>query len=214
MPDHSDASLSAARPVLTRAVLAERLANASRLIVTRDEDRWHEYRIRPEQKVTPAAVLIPLVDRGTALNVLLTHRTSFLHNHGGQISFPGGRVEADDLGRQDTALRETEEEIGLGRDRIEVLGQLPEYEMHSGFRITPVVGWVTPPYPTRADPLEVADIFEAPLDHFLTAANYRRHAYRLDGQERQYLSVPWDGRYVWGATAGMLYRLHQLLRDR
>jgi len=191
----------------------ERVANAGRHIVVRDDEIWHQFTIPPGEKIRLAAVLVPLVERGEDVNVLLTHRTTHLHNHAGQVSFPGGRVEEDDLHREDTALRETEEEIGLPRSQVQVLGQLPEYEMHSGFRITPVVGWIVPPYPVRPDPLEVADVFEVPLRHFLDPANYRRHRYVLEGVERRYISVPWEGRYIWGATAGMLYLLHQLLRD-
>jgi 8-oxo-dGTP pyrophosphatase MutT (NUDIX family) len=153
-----------------------------------------------------------LVERDEGIQVLFTQRTAYLKDHTGQISFPGGGVEPQDRHRQDTALRETEEEIGLSRSSITVLGQLPEYEMQSGFLITPVVGWIRPPYTTRLDPLEVEDIFEVPLEHFLRPERYQRRRYVIDGVERKYLAIPYQGRYIWGATAGMLYTFYQLLR--
>jgi 8-oxo-dGTP pyrophosphatase MutT (NUDIX family) len=197
---------------ITRAALAERLANARRHLRTHGHDVWHQQEIPPDQSVKHAAVLIPLVERAAGMQVLLTQRTSHLSDHAGQISFPGGRVESHDRHRQDTALRETEEEIGLPRDRVTVLGELPAYEMSSGFCITPVIGWIRPPYPTRPDPFEVQDIFEVPLAHFLDPSNFQRRRYTLGGVDRRYLAVPYEGRYIWGATAGMLYLFYQLLR--
>ena len=197
---------------ITPSRVAERIANAGRYLSTREQDLWHQYEIRPDQKIRHAAVLVPLVDREEGIQVLLTQRTAYLKDHAGQISFPGGGVEAHDRNRQETALRETEEEIGLSRSAITVLGQLHEYEMPSGFRITPVVGWIRPPYATRPDPLEVEDIFEVPLEHFLSAERYQRRCYAFDGVERKYLAIPYHGRYIWGATAGMLYSFYQLLR--
>jgi len=197
---------------LTRARIAERVANAGQFLHTYEHDLWHQYQILPEQKVKHAAVLVPLVERAGDVYVLLTQRTTYLNGHAGQISFPGGSVEPCDRHRQDTALRETEEEIGLVRTSVSVLGQLPDYEMQSGFRITPVVGWLQPPYSTRPDPLEVQDIFEVPLEHFLHPARYQRRQYVLEGIGHRYLAIPYHGRYLWGATAGMLYSFYQLLR--
>jgi 8-oxo-dGTP pyrophosphatase MutT (NUDIX family) len=162
-------------------------------------------------RVTEAAVLVPLVNRAGRLKILLTQRTPHLDDHAGQISFPGGRVEAGDASREETALRETEEEIGLARGAITLLGRLPGYEIPSGFRITPVVGWVEPPFELKPDPFEVAGVFEAPLEHFLDAANYQRRDFRFRGRHRHYLAVPFEGRYIWGATAGMLYALSRML---
>jgi 8-oxo-dGTP pyrophosphatase MutT (NUDIX family) len=162
-------------------------------------------------QVTEAAVMVPLVHRAEGLQVLLTQRTSHLSDHAGQISFPGGRVEATDANREDTALRETEEEIGLARARVEVLGRLPEYEIPSGFRITPIVGWIEPPFELKLDPFEVSSVFEAPLAHFLEHSRYQRREYRFKGRHRHYLAIPYQGRYIWGATAGMLYSLGQML---
>lgn len=167
----------------------------------------HVGEIPPGTRVHEAAVLVPLVAREGRVNLLLTQRTEHLAAHAGQISFPGGRVEAADRGREDTALRETEEEIGLARQRVAVLGALPEYLLPTGFRITPVVGWIEAPFETRADPYEVADIFEVPLEHFLVAERYQRHEYHFNGRHRHYVAIPYEGRYIWGATAGMLLTL-------
>jgi len=197
---------------ITRSRLAERIANAGRYLYTHELDLWHQYQILPDQKVKHAAVLVPIIERDEGPHVLFTQRTTYLKDHAGQISFPGGGVEAHDRHRQDTALRETEEEIGIPRSSIAVLGQLPEYEMPSGFRITPVIGWIQPPYATQLDPLEVEDVFEVPLEHFLRPERYQRRCYVIDGVERKYLAIPHQGRYIWGATAGMLYLFYQLLR--
>ena len=145
------------------------------------------------------------------MQVILTQRTAHLSDHAGQISFPGGRVEPEDASREDTALRETEEEIGLARAHVQVLGRLPEYDIPSGFRITPVVGWVEPPFDLKLDPFEVACVFEAPLSHFLEADGYERRQYHFRGRHRHYIAVPYEGRYIWGATAGMLHSLAQAL---
>lgn len=152
-------------------------------------------------------MLVPIVRRPEGLQVLLTLRAPHLHHHPGQVSFPGGRVEPTDRSPPDTALRETEEEIGLPRDRIEVLGQLPRYHTISGFAITPVVGLVTPPFALRADPLEVAEVFEAPLSFLLDARNRERRAIDYRGQWREYEVTVYQGRVIWGATAGILVSL-------
>jgi len=167
--------------------------------------------LEPGARVTVAAVLVPLVGRPEGIQVLFTQRTAHLDAHAGQICFPGGRVEAGDGTREETALRETEEEIGLPRGAILPLGSLPDHEMPSGFRITPVVGWVEPPFSLTLDPFEVAGAFEVPLAHFLDERNYQRREYDFRGRHRHYLAVPYEGRYIWGATAGMLYSLCRVL---
>lgn len=171
----------------------------------------HMIALKEGTRVTEAAVLVPLVNRADGVRLLLTQRTAHLDDHAGQISFPGGRVEADDAGREETALRETEEEIGLPRSAVTVLGRLPNYEIPSGFRITPIVGWIEPPFELKPDPFEVAGIFEAPLAHFLDAARYQRREFQFRGRHRHYLAIPYEGRYIWGATAGMLYNLCRML---
>ena len=171
----------------------------------------HVAAIAEDTKVNDAAVLVPMVAREGRVSLLFTQRTPHLAAHAGQISFPGGRVESDDAGREDTALRETEEEIGLARKHVQVLGALPEYSIPTGFRITPVVGWIVAPFDTQPDPFEVADIFEAPLEHFLDVARYQRHEYHFNGRHRHYVAIPYEGRYIWGATAGMLLSLARML---
>lgn len=161
--------------------------------------------------LTPAAVLFPIVRRGDRHTVLLTQRTAHLRDHAGQISFPGGRVEAADASPTDTALRETEEEIGLGRERIEVLGFLPEYRTGTGFRVTPVVGLVMPPFELKPDPFEVAEVFEVPLDFLLDPANHQRHSMHYRGALRHYFAMPYGDYFIWGATAGMIRSLTERL---
>lgn len=179
-----------------------------------EENDLHVISMKEGTRVTEAAVLVPLVNRTQGVQVLLTQRTVHLRDHGGQVSFPGGRVEPGDAHREATALRETAEEIGLPAERITLLGRLPDYEIPSGFRITPVVGWIEPPFTLAPDAFEVADIFEAPLAYFLDPANYQRREYRLRGRHRHYLAIPYEGRYIWGATAGMLYSLSRTLAGK
>lgn len=167
-----------------------------------------------ERVLVPAAVLVPLVRREEGLTVLFTQRTSHLANHAGQISFPGGRMEEIDPDPVSTALRETEEEIGLPRDRVEVLGQLDEYVTGTGFRITPVVGLIHPPIALTPDPFEVAEVFEVPLAFLLDPDNHQRHSRTgPTGERRSYYAMPFQHRYIWGATAGMLVNLYDVLRE-
>jgi 8-oxo-dGTP pyrophosphatase MutT (NUDIX family) len=161
----------------------------------------------------PAAVLVPLVKREQGLTVLLTLRTPHLANHAGQISFPGGRVDAVDASAEATALRETEEEIGLLRERIRVLGRLPTYYIPSGFKVTPVVGWVEPPFALQLDAYEVAHSFEVPLEFFLDSRNHRIERGERNGRVREYFVIAYGGHNIWGATAGMLVTLYQALRE-
>ena len=193
---------------LTADGITQRLKQAPPVVQPED---LHISGIPAGARVTEAAVMVPLVCRAEGLQVLLTQRTAHLSDHAGQISFPGGRVEAQDANRDETALRETEEEIGLARERIRVLGRLPQYEIPSGFRITPVVGWVEPPFELKLDPFEVLAAFEAPLEHFLEPGRYQRREYHFRGRHRHYMAIPYHGRYIWGATAGMLYSLARAL---
>ena len=188
--------------------IAARLARAP---VSPGRDDTHVIVLPEGARVTLAAVLIPLVPRGDEINVLLTQRTAHLKDHPSQISFPGGRVEGSDQDRIETALREAEEEIGLSRAAIAILGSLPDCDMPSGFRISPVVGWIEPPFDLKPDPFEVADTFEVPLAHFLDPANHLRRYYYFNGRHRHYLAMPFEGRYIWGATAGMLYSFYRQL---
>jgi 8-oxo-dGTP pyrophosphatase MutT (NUDIX family) len=159
----------------------------------------------------PAAVLVPLVEHTDGFTVLLTQRTADLKSHAGQISFPGGRIEPEDADAIAGALRETEEEIGLARSHVEILGHLDPYITVTGYEVTPVVGAVTPPFDLKADPVEVADIFEVPLAFLLDPANHQRHSRMVGDLQRAYYAMPYGDRYIWGATAGMLINLYEVL---
>ena len=169
--------------------------------------------MRPLPPLTPAAVLVPLVDRADGMTVLLTRRTDHLHDHAGQISFPGGRVEPDDADAVAAALRESHEEIGLADEHVEIAGRLDDYETRTGFRVTPVVGLVTPAFSLRLDDFEVAEVFEVPLGFVLDPANHRLHSRVFENRERQYHAIPYEDYYIWGATAGMLINLYEALNS-
>ena len=160
----------------------------------------------------PAAVLVPVVAREDGLTVLLTRRTDHLHDHPGQISFPGGRVDAGDASPTATALREAQEEIGLSPEQVQLLGQLPLYHTGTGFEVTPVVGLVAPPLDLRLDAFEVAEAFEVPLSFLLDTRNHQRHSIEVRGRVREYWAMPYAGYYIWGATAGMIVALGRQLR--
>ncbi len=195
---------------LSRQWLAAQLAR-QRLVVPDPE--LPQFVHPPERKPIPAAVLVPVVNRSAGPTLMFTQRTSHLHDHAGQISFPGGRVEATDSDREATALREAEEETGLERSRIEILGRLPEYDIMTGFRVTPVVGWVEPPFELRPDPFEVEKVFEVPLEFFLDPGNHEAHSREVNGMVRHYYAMPYGEHYIWGATAGMVRMLYELLVD-
>ncbi len=161
--------------------------------------------------LTPAAVLFPIVLHDDGQTVLLTQRTAHLKDHAGQISFPGGRVEAQDQSPVHTALRETEEEIGLAREHVEIVGFLPEYRTGTGFRVTPVVALVTPPFELALDPFEVAEAFEVPLAFLLDPANHKRHSLHYRGALRHFFAMPYGDYFIWGATAGMIRSLTERL---
>ena len=144
----------------------------------------------PADRLRAAAVLVPLVARSEGTTVLLTRRTEHLHHHAGQISFPGGRIEESDSSPEDAALRETEEEIGLTRHHIEVIGRLGIYRTRTGFEITPVVGWVTPPFDLAPDRFEVAEVFEVPLAFIVDPKNHERHSREWQGVVRHFYVLP------------------------
>lgn len=161
-----------------------------------------------------AAVLVPIVLRGPQPTLLFTQRTAHLSNHAGQVSFPGGRSEPDDGSPVATALRETEEEIGLDRRHVEIIGALPEYLTGTGYRVMPVVGLVAPPFSLTPDPREVDEIFEVPLLHLMNGAHHERRTVVLpdDAGRRIFYTMPYERHVIWGATAGMLRNLFHFLR--
>lgn len=166
---------------------------------------------REERDLKPAAVLVPLVDRSTSLTVLLTRRTDHLLNHPGQVSFPGGGAQEGDAGPVQTALREAEEETGLQGHRVEIAGFLDLYQTVTGFLVTPVVGFVNPPFELFPDPFEVAEVFEVPFSFVLDPRNHERRSMDFNGQTRQFYVLPYKNYYIWGATAAMLINLYRKL---
>ncbi|QWE18208.1 CoA pyrophosphatase [Polynucleobacter corsicus] len=163
-------------------------------------------------KVTRAAVLIPLLLKSEGLSVLLTQRTDHLHDHAGQISFPGGRMDPSDMDPNHTALRESAEEIGLDPQGVEIIGHLPQYLTVSGYSVTPVVGLVKPQAEYALDAFEVADVFEVPLHFLMDPANHQVRVWESDQGSRRFYSMPYENRFIWGATAGMLRNLYHLLK--
>lgn len=165
----------------------------------------------PSAALRPAAVLVPLIEHKSGWSVLLTQRTAHLSAHAGQISFPGGRIEAADADAVAAALRETEEEVGLARANVSVVGRLDTYITGTGFEITPIVGIVAPPYTLTIDPYEVAEAFEVPLSYILDPRNHNRTERESAGRTRVFFVLPYEGRNIWGATAGMLVNLAEIL---
>jgi 8-oxo-dGTP pyrophosphatase MutT (NUDIX family) len=163
------------------------------------------------QKLIPAAVLVPLVERPDGLYVLLTQRTAHLRDHAGQVSFPGGRIEPEDASPAAAALRETFEEIGVGAEYIQVVGYLDTYLTVTGYSVVPVVGFVRPGFTLAVDEFEVASVFEVPLDLILDPANHVVRRKEFHGVEVGYYEIPFAERHIWGATAGMLVGLYQAL---
>jgi 8-oxo-dGTP pyrophosphatase MutT (NUDIX family) len=166
-----------------------------------------------EEAATVAAVLVPIIAHAGGLSVLFTQRTAHLKAHSGQVSFPGGRAEPGDASPEETALRESEEEIGLPRSRVEVLARLPEYFTRTGFRVTPVIGLIASPLELVPDPREVESVFEVPLAFLLDARNHKRQTREYQGRMVGYYEMPYGHRYIWGATAGMIVNLYRVLAD-
>ena len=165
----------------------------------------------PAASLTPAAVLVPIVEHPGGPTVLLTKRTDHLHDHAGQVSFPGGRVDPGDADAEAAALREAEEEVGLVPAQVRLIGRIDTYVTRTGFEVTPVVGLVAPPLSLTLDAFEVAEAFEVPLGFFLEADSRQRHSRVYQGVERHFYAYPYDGHFIWGATAGMLSNLAEVL---
>jgi 8-oxo-dGTP pyrophosphatase MutT (NUDIX family) len=165
----------------------------------------------PTRTLIPAAVLVGLVERPEGMGILFTKRTPHLADHAGQISFPGGHVDASDTDAVAAALREAEEEVGLPARNVEVLGRLDTYVTRTGFEVTPCVGFVRPPELYRPDPFEVAEVFEVPLRFFRDPLNRKLESRTFQGRQRFFYAYPWGDYYIWGATAGMLNNLIEVL---
>lgn len=159
----------------------------------------------------PAAVLVPVVDRGGEATVLLTQRPDHMSSHAGQISFPGGKMEPSDRTPAETALREAHEEIGLEPHFADVLGFLEPYQTSTGFRIAPAVAIVRPDFSLKLDPREVDEVFEVPLGFLMSEEHHELHWRRWQGSRRYYYAMPYGHRYIWGATAGIIRNLYEWL---
>jgi len=179
-----------------------------------DADLDPDLAIKAGVPLKSAAVLVPIVERKGGLTVILTRRTDDLTDHAGQISFPGGRVEPRDEGPEDAALRETEEEIGLGRAHVSILGRLDTYVTGTGYSIVPVVGLIRPPFSLSPNAAEVAEAFEVPLPFLLDPANHQYHERVIRGRDRHFYAMPYGDYYIWGATAGMLMNLYERLAGK
>ena len=217
MNDATTRFVSTSSPPTDPTDLALVRARVQRAIRTPDDlpngDELGDYNLNPAQPRTgshrPAAVLVPLVERPAGHTVLLTRRTDHLHDHPGQICFPGGRLDDTDRGPVDAALREASEEIGLGREYVEIAGVLDGYETVTGYGVTPVVAFVRPGFDLALDAFEVAEAFEVPLAFFLDEASRRIHSGARNGRRRRFYAFEYEGRNIWGATAGMLVNLQR-----
>ena len=165
----------------------------------------------PASTLRDAAVLVPIVDHARELTVILTRRSDELPDHPGQISFPGGRIDPGDDGAEDAALREAHEEVGLPRDQVRLVGRLDTYLVRTGYCVVPVIGLVSPPLALMPEEGEVEEIFEVPLSFFLNGANRQTHSRIFHGKERFFYAYPYRDYFIWGATAGMLSNLAEVL---
>lgn len=196
---------------MQRADIAARLASHPPLEELLTADDLERQQLASQQPLKPAAVLLLIVNHPGEPTVVFTQRTAHLSDHAGQISFPGGRCDADDCDPEYTALREAREEVGVSPERVQVLGRMPEYRTVTGYAITPVVGWTEPPIAYQPDPREVAEVFEVPLSFLLDAANHRHESAFFRGRTRRYWAMPYGERFIWGATAGMLVTFQRLM---
>lgn len=197
----------------TRERILRWVASSQAVAESGDErfaDDGETLRLVPRDRpLKPAAVLVLLVNHAVP-TVVFTQRTPHLTEHGGQISFPGGRVEPDDIDAAATALREAQEETGVAAGGIEIIGALPHYTTGTGYRITPIVGWAPAPLAYAPDPFEVSEVFEVPAAFLLDPANVRQESAMYMGRMRNYYAIPFGHRYIWGATAGMLITLSRV----
>lgn len=198
---------------MNRAEIIERLGASFENFGIRSSRGDHDLNpgMSPADELREAAVLVPLVERPQGLTVMLTQRTDHLDDHPGQISFPGGRIEPHDDSPEEAALREAEEEVGLDRRHVDIIGRLDQYITRTRFSVTPVVGLIDPDYTVNPDDFEVAEVFEVPLTFLLDPANHRRDSRMYNGLKREFYAMPYEGYYIWGATAGMIRNLYDVL---
>jgi 8-oxo-dGTP pyrophosphatase MutT (NUDIX family) len=212
--DDPDRGAALAADLLTEQALRRRFANPGAWKPSLRADARAASQSSPA--TVPAAVLIALLLRPGGLNVLLTHRSRHLPTHAGQISFPGGRIDADDPGPVEAALREAQEEIGLPAAGIEILGVLPRYLTISDFDVTPVVGLVRAPMPLRLAHDEVEEAFEVPLSFLMNPGNHQRLLAGTAEARRYVYAMPYDDqgreRFIWGVTAAILRNFYDFLR--
>jgi 8-oxo-dGTP pyrophosphatase MutT (NUDIX family) len=212
--------VSCSTPTDLRALCATALERApsARVFDNRLEPPRSDYDLNPggrsgKSPVAPraAAVLVPIVARPEGLSVILMQRPATMAAHPGEVSFPGGKVDAADGSPVETALREAQEEIGLAREHVEVLGFLDCYQVGSGFRIVPVVGLVTPPFTLEVDAHEVVDVFEVPLAFLMDSANHEKRSREARGETQWFYAMPYGSRFIWGATANIVRNLFERL---
>ena len=165
----------------------------------------------PSRPLRSAAVLVPVIAHRAGPTVLLTLRPDGMRDHSGQIAFPGGKIDPSDGSPRTAALREAEEEIGLSRDHVTPIGYLDPYVTGTGFMVVPTVATVTPPFRLRLDPREVVEAFEVPLRFLMDPDNHERRTRDFGGRRRQFYAMPFEGRFIWGATAGIIRNLHDRL---
>lgn len=178
-----------------------------------DAERTRRFQQNFPENPVAAAVLVPFVDRPEGLSVLLTQRASQLAKHAAQVSFPGGRLEESDADIASAALRETQEEIGLDPGRVRVFGYLPDHLVISGYRVTPVLSIVTPPFSVEANPAEVESVFEVPVAHIFDKRNHKARLRRVGNEDMMLFDIPWQEHHIWGATAGMLMTLIRMVEQ-
>lgn len=199
--------------MLTRSLICAALAEREQPQRRGDYDLNPEHRSKQSARpLQPAAVLLPLVERADGFHLILTQRTDHLHHHPGQICLPGGRYDATDQSLMDTALRETEEEIGLHRQFIEVAGYLDSYETATGFLIVPIIGFVRTGFQLTLDSFEVADAFEVPLSFIVEPRHYEQVRMQHADYSRVHYVLQYQQRHIWGATAGILMNFYQRLQ--